>query len=162
MIKPCTYLLLCLASTPLLAHKFHVSFTQMEWNETNQTMEVVFQLFADDLEQAVSLFKGQKVALSRANEGDIFDYVRARFELSDASKTPLEPVWVGMELDVRQAWVYVEVPLPDGPGGLAVQQNMFFELFNDQINTVDVKIGTRKETHVFQKDSPKKALLKEH
>jgi len=150
---------LLLAATPLLAHKFHVSMTQVDWNPQTQALEVVLQLFTDDLEAAVSGFKGKRVELLPENEGAIFEYLQTVLLFEDAAGSTLAMSWVGMEMDVHRAWLYLEVPHAQGPEGLTVNQRVFFELFNDQVNTVNTGLGARKATLVFQRDSGKTPLF---
>lgn len=144
---------------PVFAHKFHVSYTTLEWNRETESLEIVLQLFPDDLEAAISQHQGKKVALSRQNEGVIFDYLQKYFEVRDGDGLQLTLTWVGMEMDVHRVWVYLELPLPNGLEGITLQQRVFFDLYDDQINSVHVKSDKQQHTLIFESDTEKMPLL---
>ena len=152
---------LLLAASPLFAHKFHTSLTTVEWNETAQSLEVVMQLFSDDLKVAASKLAGWEVSLSRKHESAIFDYVEKKFIVLDKSGDPLNLTWVGMEMDVSRVWVYVEVPLANGLDELSLEQSVFLEMFDDQVNTVNIHIGKARHTLIFKGERGAQPLLAE-
>jgi len=160
MIRKCIWPLI-LAATPLFAHKFHTSLTTVAWNESSRTLEVVMQLFADDLEAGASKLAGWDVALSRKHEAAIFDFLEKHFVIRDKLGDPLNMTWVGMEMDVSRAWVYLEVPIANGLEGLELEQSVFLDQFDDQVNTVNITIGDAKHTLIFKgKGEPKPLLAK--
>lgn len=147
-----------LATAPALAHKYHASLTTVEWNAENKALEVVVRVFADDLEAAITKSRGTSFQLESADETAVAAYLAEHvvFRIGD---TRLKPNWVGMEMDVRQLWAYIEIPVPQGIEGLALHHSVFFDLFGDQINTVNVNVTGTVKSLVFDRNRPRQSLL---
>ncbi len=136
----------------LYAHKFHAGLTQLEYNEETRALEIVLRLFADDLENILSTRSGKAVRLDRDPdiESKAHAYIRERFRIKDRTGKILVPRWVGMEYEVDTVWLYLELALPDGPQGLELRNRVFFDLFRDQVNTVNIKHGKHKKTLIYK------------
>jgi len=63
-----------------------------------------------------------------------------------------------MEARVDEAWLYVQAPAPDGLDGGTVHARQFFELFDDQLNTVNVQEGDARATLLFKTGDPEKRV----
>ncbi len=68
-------------------------------------------------------------------------------EMNDKPKSIIR--WVGMEIDLRYAWLYFEICIPDGIMGLEFSNRIFFELEPDQANTINFTHGTWKTSLSF-------------
>ncbi|HKG20846.1 MAG TPA: DUF6702 family protein, partial [Blastocatellia bacterium] len=112
-----TSLAVCaLVAQTALAHKFHESLTQLEYNEQARTVELSLRLFADDLEEGLSRRAARKVRIDKTEDADALTlaYVQDAFELRDRDGRAKIFRWVGMEIKVDVAWVYVEADMPEG------------------------------------------------
>lgn len=146
-------LLVLWAALPALAHDFHASLMVLEHNPATGEAEIALRLFTDDLETVVSKAGGEKLELeSPQGEAAVFAYLGKSLKLKNASGS-LKLNWVGMEVDVDSSWVYVSCPLKDGAKGLEIANRIFCDLFQDQINTVNVKWGKNVKTFTFGRDS---------
>jgi hypothetical protein len=123
---------------PAAAHKFHASFTTIEFNAETGSLEISLRVFSDDLENALSRQARRRIELDRTP--DVAElasaYVRERFKLRRTDGTPVRVAWVGMEQRVDMTWIYIEAPAPAGFTGLEALVTVFFELFRDQKNNV--------------------------
>ncbi|CAM2011094.1 DUF6702 family protein [Acanthopleuribacter pedis] len=143
-----TALLLAGGAFPLWAHRFHASLTQAEWNPKSNSLEVVVRVFANDIERAVSQAAGEKWRLDDQNEAPLWAYVRDRFAfVHNGKEVPFQPI--GHESDVRTAWLYLEVPLSGPPTELALRNTLLIEINTDQVNTVNLKMGSETISRVF-------------
>lgn len=142
------------------AHKFHASLVEVDLNRTTGKLEVGMRLFADDLEAALARKHGRRVRLDATpNAGPlVLDYLREQFVIRDAKGSALELSWVGMEARVDEAWVYVESPAPATLAGARVSNRVFFELFGDQVNTVNFQDGDARTTLLFSPGDGEKTL----
>lgn len=155
-----------IAASPLLsfnlaasAHKFHVSFTQIEYNAQEKTAEITLRVFADDLEAALSQRSGKSVKLDHKDAATlILAYLRETLELKGRNGQIKKFVWIGMEPKADVALLYVEAKLPDGIAGLQLRQRVFFALFEDQVNQVLLKSGSAKSSLEFKRGDGFKAL----
>ena len=120
----------------------------------------MLRLFADDLEKGLALSSGKRVVLDRDPEieAKVFAYVKDRFRIVDADGKAMAPAWVGMELDVQTVWIYLEIPMPDGWLNFRLLNRIFFDLFKDQVNTVNIKRTDRVQTLIFQTGDGYKTL----
>jgi hypothetical protein len=142
------------------AHKFHASLVEVDVNRETGRLEVGMRLFADDLEAALTRRHGRKVRLDATpNTGAlVLEYLGEQFAIRDATGSPVELVMVGMEARVDEAWVYVESKAPATLAGARVSDRVFFELFDDQVNTVNLQDGDARTTLVFSRGDGEKTV----
>ena len=133
------------------AHRFHASLVEVDLNRESGRLEVGMRLFADDLEEALSRRRGQKVRLDVTPDADrlVLEYLQEAFVIRDASGTAVRLEWVGMEARVDEVWVYVEAPAPPSLAGARVSNRVLFERFGDQVNTVNLQEGDARTSLVF-------------
>lgn len=139
-----------------LAHKFHTSFTEASYDAEAGTLEVTLRTFPDDLESALrrrapSAHASAKDQASPAPpaakdqkkefEERVAAYVAETFRVRTAGGDPVKISWVGMDAGVDSAWLYFEARLPANPGAVRVRNRFLFDLFDDQINLVNLKSG---------------------
>ncbi len=146
-------LLVCAAARPAAAHKFYTSLARVEYNAEERTAEVTLRVFEDDLELALTRRAGRKVDLERTKDAGrlVLAYLRERFEIKnrDGETKPLK--WVGMETRAGVAWLYFEAEMPEGLAGARLRDQVLFELFDGQVNTVSVRSAGASADLVFVK-----------
>lgn len=140
------------------AHKFHASLTQIEVNAKAETVEVAIRVFVDDLEEALTRRTRRRIRLETASGLDALalDYVQSSLKLETPEGEGLAFRWIGKELSVDVVWLYVEASHAGRIDGGRIENALFFELFDDQVNTVNFKDGKRRATLTFSTgDGPK-------
>lgn len=141
------------------AHKFHVSFTQIEYNATEKTAEITLRVFADDLENALSQRSGKSVKLDHKDAPALIAaYLRETLEMKGRNGQVKKLVWIGMEPKADVALLYVEVKMPEGLSGTQLRHRVFFELFEDQVNQVLLKSANDKSSLEFKRGDNYKLL----
>ena len=142
-----------LAAVPAFgrAHTFHAALAQVEYIATERRVEVALRVFVDDLESALSRRAGKTVRLDVTASFDALTlaYVRGTLAIESDTGAPLELRWVGKESSTDTVWIYVEATCPGGLDRGRIGCAVFFELFDDQVNTVNVKEGHRRATLTF-------------
>ena len=144
------------------AHKFHASLTQIEVNASAKTVEVAIRVFVDDLEEALTRRSGHRVRLETASDFDALSmaYVSSSLKLLAPDGEPVVFRWIGKEASVDVVWLYVEAPLASRLDGGRLENSLFFDLFDDQVNTVNLKDGKRRATLTFSTgDGPKPLVI---
>ncbi|HVF56986.1 MAG TPA: DUF6702 family protein [Pyrinomonadaceae bacterium] len=149
-------LLLCLAPQPraaAVAHKFYTSIAHAEYNERERKLEVSLRVFADDLENALSARSKRRVRLDSAKDAEalVFAYLQDSFEIRDAKGETAQLKWVGWEMKPEVVWLYFEAALPGGPEGARVRDEIFLSMFDNQVNTLNFKLGDRRHSLVFKR-----------
>ena len=146
------------ASRP--GHDFHASVTQMQYNVKEKTFEISIRVFTDDLEKALSEESNTSVRLSVGPKSDaiIQNYIRSRFGYVTAQKQPKTINYVGHEVEADANWLYLEMPYPESFRGGSLNQTMLMEVFDDQVNMVNIQYQGQKKTFVFRKSQPVQAV----
>ncbi len=150
------------AGGPTSAHKFHASLAEVDYNAKEKTVELGIRLFADDLEAALAKQRDRRVRLDVTPNVDrmVLDYLNGTLVIRDRDGVRLWFEWVGMELRVDEAWVFVQASAANGVSGATVDCSVFFELFSDQVNTVNLQQGDARTTLVFNPgDGPRAVEL---
>jgi len=140
-------------------HDFHASLTEARYNAETGSLEVVARVFADDLERGVGRHRGERYRLDVDGQAPVFEYFKARLGFSGAGGRPLALHWIGMEMDVRQVWAYLEIPLDRADlDALILENRLFLESLEDQVNTLNLIVGDDRQTFVFRKGETRHAV----
>ncbi|MGI9168432.1 MAG: DUF6702 family protein [Pyrinomonadaceae bacterium] len=156
MKHPVYILSLCIAIAALtpaaFAHRYHTSVTRLEYNTEEKSVEITVQTFADDLEAVLSKRAGSKVRLDGSKHANalLFDYLRSVFQLKSGNSAG-ELQWIGMELKGHSAWIYLQSKAPLNLSKASLSNALLFELFEDQVNIVNVHNRGRTASLVFKR-----------
>jgi hypothetical protein len=142
-------------------HPFHTSLTQMQYDPKSQAFEISVRVFTDDFETALTKENGGK--LVRLNNGQKQDklveyYVRKHFAVANADRKNNPLVYVGYEQEADAQWIYLEIPYVGKPSTLFIKQDIFIDLFADQVNLVTIQLNQVKKTVVFRNNQPVQAV----
>ena len=155
-----------LGNRPLTLHEFHASVTQMQYNAKEQTFEISVRIFTDDFEKALSAASGSKVVLNPSSGGVtdkndplIEKYIHTHFTYTNPQRQAKLIKYVGHETEADANWLYLEMPYAEPFKGGLLKQNVLMELFDDQVNMVNVQYQGQKKTFVFRKNQPVQDLL---
>lgn len=126
-----------------LLHPLHLSVVDIHHNSQHRSLEITQRLFADDLEDALRKFKGGKVDVLNPPDREelkkiIGDYVLQNFSLYLNDK-PVRMNYLGYEQEEEAIWVYLEVSKVQDFRSIEVTNTVFFEMFDDQTNLINVK-----------------------
>lgn len=134
------------------AHKFHTSFAEADYNARERSLEITLRTFPDDLETILGKRSGKSVRLDRKKEAEplLVAYLQETFQLKNARGEAVKLSWVGMDAGVDSAWLYFEASMPEGFAGAQLRNQFMFDLYDDQINLVNVKQDDRKQSLTFK------------
>ena len=152
----------CLIGTrPLTLHDFHASVTQIQYNAKERVFEISIRVFTDDFEKALSAATNSKISLTNSpgpandkNDSIIEKYVQSHFAYVTPQKQAKPFKYIGHETEVDANWIYLEIPYTEPFQGGLLKQSMLTELFDDQVNMVNVQYQGQKKTFVFRKSQP--------
>lgn len=140
---------------PLTLHDFHASVTQMQYNPTEKVFEISIRMFTDDLEKGLTNDQNSRVRLDSEAKNDpaLEKYVRSHVAyVSGQQPKPFN--YVGHEVEADAHWLYLEMPHAEPFRGGQLKQNVLMELFDDQVNMVNIQYQGQKKTFVFRKNQP--------
>lgn len=126
-----------------LFHPLHLSVSDVVYKPESKSLEITQRLFSDDLEDALRTFSGRKVDVLNPPDPErlsalIGDYLLENFRLQLNGK-PVQPNYLGYEIEGEAVWVYLEVPGVRRVREIGIQNTAFFELFDDQVNLINVE-----------------------
>ncbi len=146
-------------------HKIHVSVSSLEFNQTNQEVEIAIRVFTDDLETALSRRAERPVKIDTATAGKdkrvsdlLMAYLRSHFELKNKAGRPIVLTWSGIEGEMDMFWLYVKGRMPGGLEGAQMRNKIFCELFEDQVNIVNAKHQGKQLGVMFEPKDDFKAI----
>ncbi len=143
------------------AHDFHTSITDIKYNPRTQSLEVAVKVFTDDLENVLS--RKNKVKVTYSNSEKVNTYLSAYLQNTLSFETtkgkPLKYKLVGSEEESDAVWIYVEVPVSTpNLQQLYVKNAVLTDLFEDQMNIVNINYKGKIESMLLQKDDAVKAF----
>ena len=134
------------------SHPYHVSHAEVNWNAKSGNFEIALCVWPADLEKALKGDSGKSVDLDKVEDLDqlLEAYVGKKFRITQVnaqgnsdSKNPesISIRWVGHERDLKKAWLYFEIPGDKVNRQWKIENRVFFELNEDQLNHIDFKYG---------------------
>lgn len=142
-------------------HEFHASVTQMQYNPKDHAFEISIRIFTDDFEKALSQESNSKVHLSGSTAGPndkndllIEKYIRSHFSYASPQKQTKTFSYVGHEIEADANWIYLEMPYNEPFKGGLLKNNILMDMFDDQVNMVNIQYQGQKKTFVYRKNQP--------
>lgn len=134
------------------AHKFYASLAVVEHTAEGR-LEVSLRFFPDDLEAALRKSSGRTIAVENTKEfaAAFLPWLESVFSLS-AGKQTTRFRYVGLEVSVESAWVYVEAPWTEPLDRSSMRNAILVDLFPEQTNTVNFAEGKKRSSIVFSVD----------
>ena len=138
--------------TSALAHKFYASLAVVEHTAEGR-LEVSLRFCPDDLEAALRKSTGRTIAVENTKEfAAAFEpWLDSVFSLS-AGRQTTRFKYVGVEVGVESAWVYVEAPWTEPLDRSSMKNAILVDLFPEQKNTVNFAEGKKRSSIVFGAD----------
>jgi hypothetical protein len=142
------------------SHRYHTSLTRMDYNAKEKIIETSIQLFNHDLVPLLEERTKKKIDLEKTIDIDklIFSYLSENFVLKDEKGETKKIKWVGKELDVDTAWVYLEISSDKSLDNFSLQNTLFFESFPEQTNLVIARFDDKKSDLLFKVGDKFKAI----
>ncbi|MEB2773729.1 DUF6702 family protein [Algoriphagus sp. D3-2-R+10] len=130
----------------VFAHPFHISLTEIKWNERTEHMEISQKIFWDDLEIALSGYHKKSIDFLNPADEDLLNDQLKEYLLSqnqlwiDGESVNLN--FIGYEVEDDAAWFYLESEKVREPVSIKVKNSLLLDDFPDQKNVVQFYYGT--------------------
>lgn len=155
-------LLVLLVGFKAQAHDYHASIMDVKYNPKTQNLEVALRVFTDDLEGALSLRNKARVTYSSDSEKVeqyLAEYLISKLSFELEKGKPLKQRFIGSEEETEAVWLFIEVPVQkQSLQHLYVKNTLFMELYNDQMNVVNVTYKGKVNSVLLQKNDAEKKL----
>ncbi|MFT5304203.1 MAG: hypothetical protein ACI814_005028 [Mariniblastus sp.] len=147
------------------SHPYHVSNAEVNFNPKTGNLEVALCVWPTDLEQAIGTDPAKKIDLDKTDGLDELMHaylkktflVRSTAALKDLQKKPTAaPIrWVGHERNLKSAWLYFEIECEKSTTEWTIENRVFFELNDDQLNQLELSVGGKKDIVVCRNQDPR-------
>jgi len=136
------------------AHRFYASFSQVDMQSIKGTIEITHRIFTHDIEDLLRQYEGGTGEL----EDDVIEkflqeYIMQAFAIYDPTGAQIPLTWIAIEVTLNDIFVYQEAPLSEGQKSLVIVDRILMDLFDDQSNTVNLKLDGKVRSHTFRQDS---------
>ncbi|NND06744.1 MAG: hypothetical protein HKN87_10220 [Saprospiraceae bacterium] len=154
--------LLCHTALPL--HDFHMSKTEVNYNDSSHSLEVSVHVFIDDLESAILQSGVDSLFLATSKEHQhadlhISEYLRTHFSV-DVNGKSIPLVFLGKEEspDLLAFWCYLEGVDVPFPTLVSLSNDVLTEVFDDQQNMVVFTSPGYRKFELLNRAKPKTTL----
>lgn len=135
-------------------HPLHMSVSELVLNPKSGSIEISHRIFLDDLEAALQERYGKPIDLMKPSDQPLAqklvgDYLQQHFRLQLNGKA-VQPRYLGFEVEEEAIWAYMEVPKVGKVSSINVQNTLFFKRFADQVNLVNITIGSKLQSMRLQ------------
>jgi hypothetical protein len=127
------------------AHPFYVSICQVDFNKSNQSLEISIKVFADDLLLGLKNAGASKIYLGEEKENPntdkyIFDYIKSNIKF-EINNTPQKYSFIGKEMETDVVWIYLEIKGITELKKIDIECNLLTEVLESQSNIIQVNNG---------------------
>lgn len=144
-------LLLCGLAANAVAHRYFFSITNLTLNEKAQSIEVIHQITAHDIDNAIAQAKQIHFSVGHPEyENIIRQYLDEHFTLTYKNQA-ITLNWVGLELNKGNIFIYQEAKFNHPLLGLKINNSLLTEHYAKQVNTVNFQDSKTKGSLTFNR-----------
>ena len=150
---------------PLLsfsAHTYYLSLTQIKYKEASKSVQIIINVFMDDIETALNKDYHLDLQLSTKKElkdNDVYfeKYLKRKlqFKIDTIAK---EFKYIGKEYDGDLVYFYLEIENIQKVASIEITNKILLQHFPKQENLVKSKVGTKNKSVLLSKDQFKETL----
>ncbi|WP_422091215.1 DUF6702 family protein [Tenacibaculum ovolyticum] len=151
---------------PLLSfgvHKYYISLTEIAYKEKTNSVQMIMNVFMDDIETAINKDYKVNLQLTTKNEFEktdslFFNYLNKHFKVKINSKK-VNYRFIGKEYDGDIVYFYLEIDNVLNPESIDIENDVLIEHFPEQQNLVKVSLKDQRKSLFLDKKNDK-GLLK--
>ena len=159
-------LLLLLFIIPLLsfsAHKYYLSLTQIEYKNESKSIQIIINVFMDDIETALNKEYSIDLQLTNQNElesNDVYfkKYLKKNLYFK-VDNTSSSFNYIGKEYDGDLVYFYLEIENVNSLEAIEVVNTILIDYFPEQQNLIKSKVNKKHNSILLTKTNDK-GLLK--
>jgi len=156
-IKKQILLLLIVPFFAFTAHKYYISLTQIEFNNSKNSIEVITNVFIDDIETVLNAIHSKKFKLDTKNElKDSDTYFNQYLQNNLAFKVngkSVEFQYLGKEYDGDVVFFYLEIKNIKSVTKIEVENSLLIKHFPKQQNLVKSKVNKKHKSALLTKSA---------
>ncbi|MBO2544518.1 hypothetical protein J0871_08860 [Salegentibacter sp. BDJ18] len=144
------------------AHEFYLSVTEIEYNNEEQSLQIITRVFIDDFQNVLNERFDADIQLSQeAEEGAVTEHIskylnqKLRLKINGEE---LQLNYLGKEYDADQLVLYIEVENVAAFDEIEVTNEILTDLFDDQKNVVHVKVNNKTKSLLLMRQQETEKL----
>ena len=122
------------------AHNVYSSFTEIEWNADDNSIEVIVQLHSHELETKLSLLLDQRLSFLDENDLPTLEQATGAYLINNLMLNldgqAVDLIFLGLETDGQNVIAYLEQDWPGEPKALEFYSRVFLDDLPGQVNSV--------------------------
>ena len=139
------------------AHKYYLSLTQIEFNNSKNSIEIITNVFIDDIETVLNDIHSKKFELDTKNElKDSDTYFNQYLQKHLAFKVDEKAVefkYIGKEYDGDVVFFYLEIKDIPSVTKIEVENSLLIKHFPTQQNLVKSKVNKKHKSALLTKSN---------
>lgn len=145
-----------------VAHKFYLALTEIEFNQEQQSVQIIMSVFMDDIELAINNEFDIDAQISNPNQLQNIDdyflkYLQHHFKLK-VNKQEKNYNFIGKEYDGNIVYFYLEIENISKIQNLEIQNTVLIKNFPDQQNLLKTKINNTHKSLLLSNKNDKGLL----
>lgn len=144
------------------AHKYYLSLTQIKFNEETKSVQIIINVFMDDIETALNKDYNIDLQLTTKKElknNDIYfeKYLKDKlqFKINTVSK---DFNYIGKEYDGDLVFFYLEIENIHKVSSIDIINKILLQYYPEQQNLIKSKVGHQNKSVLLTKDNDQKTL----
>ena len=136
----------------LLLHPYHVSVTEVRFDEEVQSVQITERIFIDDLEEALRKANNDGKFVLMDDSLISHQYLKTYFEqnfVTTVNGKTISYDYLGAEVEDDVIWCYIEITGVESLQSIKLTNSIMTEVFDDQKNLVHFKIGGEKKSFIL-------------
>ncbi|WP_272151473.1 DUF6702 family protein [Tenacibaculum aiptasiae] len=159
-------LFIALLIAPLLSfsvHKYYIALTEIEYKEETQSVQMIMNVFMDDIETAINQDFNIDLQLSTKKELKNSDeyflkYLKDHFKIL-INNQKFDYNFIGKEYDGNIVYFYLEIENVSSVKSIEIRNDVLIKYFPDQQNLIKASIKKERKSLFLTKKNDK-GLLK--
>jgi len=151
---------LCLLLAPSLsAHNVYNSFSQLDWNDADGSIELVMQIHSHELETKLSLLLDRRLSFLDETDFNTLETATKNYVTNNIAvrldDTLVDLLFLGIETDGLTVIAYLEADWPKRPQQIEFMNSIFLGDIPEQVNSVLATVkGERKGGDITAASGP--------
>lgn len=161
-LKKSFLLLLVIPLLSFSAHKYYLSLTQIKFNEEAKSVQIIINVFMDDIETALNKDNNIDLQLTTKKElknNDVYfeKYLHdnLQFKINNSGK---EFNYIGKEYEGDLVYFYLEIENIAKITSIEVTNKILLKHFPEQENLIKSKVGKKNKSVLLSKDNYNETL----
>jgi hypothetical protein len=162
LLKIACFLILLPLFTSSAPHKFYVSITKIEYVAESESLQIISQIFIDDIEETLEKRYNTSVSLGTPKETEedtalLKEYILQKLKI-EVNGIPETLNYLGREYDGDMVKAYIEVMGIHHINTIEIENKILMDQYDEQQNIIHFKTQKSRKSLILDKDNPKGVL----